>query len=153
MVLVQNLCGIAGATSHMGHQFGKAVNSRLAAFIDWWRFVPQDQESRATILAGWSEESGDCRQGLVFIGQHIDFERLGSELDACLLTDRKWRWASMAGANCPTHSMPGRWLRPEARRCRCGVYSGVARPCGLACRMRWAGTRSCLSRYSAKAGE
>ena len=58
----------------------------------WWRFVPQDQwpedaETRAEILKKWLPETADCRQELVFIGQHIDFSALTVELDACLPTD------------------------------------------------------------------
>ena len=58
----------------------------------WWRFVardqwPQDLDAKAEILQKWLPETGDCRQELVFIGQHIDFNRLTIELDACLLTD------------------------------------------------------------------
>ena len=63
----------------------------------WWRFVPrehwpQDEEGLAAIMKHWTPEVGDCRQELVFIGQHIDFSRLSRELDACLLDD-----AEMAG--------------------------------------------------------
>ena len=58
----------------------------------WWRFVPknqwpQDEESVAAIMGNWQLSNGDCRQELVFIGQHIDFAQLRAELDACLLTD------------------------------------------------------------------
>ena len=58
----------------------------------WWRFVPrgqwpQDEQSTAQILKHWTAEYGDCRQELVFIGQHIDFARLDAELSACLLSD------------------------------------------------------------------
>lgn len=58
----------------------------------WWCAVPeaewpQDEESRNTILARWHDEVGDCRQELVFIGQHMDFAQLCRELDACLLND------------------------------------------------------------------
>ena len=58
----------------------------------WWRFVardqwPQDLDAKAEILQKWLPETADCRQELVFIGQHIDFNRLKIELDACLLTD------------------------------------------------------------------
>ncbi|MEB0092708.1 zinc metallochaperone GTPase ZigA [Pseudomonas sp. CCI1.2] len=60
----------------------------------WWRFVPkqhwpQDPESAATIMENWVEKTGDCRQELVFIGQHINFARLVDELDSCLLTDEE----------------------------------------------------------------
>jgi len=58
----------------------------------WWRFVPSDQwpqdpETRAEILQKWQPDTADCRQELVFIGQHIDFSLLAHELDACLLSD------------------------------------------------------------------
>ncbi|WP_093415441.1 MULTISPECIES: zinc metallochaperone GTPase ZigA [unclassified Pseudomonas] len=58
----------------------------------WWRFVPksqwpQDQESTAAIMNNWAADTGDCRQELVFIGQNIDFARLASDLDGCLLND------------------------------------------------------------------
>lgn len=58
----------------------------------WWHATPREQwpvdaESRAAILAHWDEASGDRRQELVFIGQHIDFARLHAELDACLLDE------------------------------------------------------------------
>ena len=58
----------------------------------WWRFVPreqwpQDPQTRAEILQKWLPDTADCRQELVFIGQHIDFSLLTLELDACLLSD------------------------------------------------------------------
>ncbi|MGE8065739.1 zinc metallochaperone GTPase ZigA [Pseudomonas sp. NPDC089569] len=61
----------------------------------WWRFVPkqqwpQDEASTAAIMQNWTDATGDCRQELVFIGQHIDFAQLTTELDACLLTDEEW---------------------------------------------------------------
>ncbi|NBA97053.1 zinc metallochaperone GTPase ZigA [Pseudomonas sp. R5(2019)] len=60
----------------------------------WWRFVPeqqwpQDAESVAAIRKNWTPTYGDCRQELVFIGQHIDFNHLQSQLQACLLTDEE----------------------------------------------------------------
>ena len=58
----------------------------------WWRFVPRDQwpqepQAKAEILQKWLPDTADCRQELVFIGQHIDFSLLTDELDTCLLTD------------------------------------------------------------------
>lgn len=58
----------------------------------WWRFVPreawpQDTNELQSILRQWHEDSGDCRQELVFIGQHLNAERLFVELDRCLLDD------------------------------------------------------------------
>jgi G3E family GTPase len=60
----------------------------------WWRSVlkehwPAEGEGLEAILANWDVETGDCRQELVFIGQHIDFALLTQELDACLLTDEE----------------------------------------------------------------
>jgi G3E family GTPase len=79
----------------------------------WWRFVPkqewpQDPESTAAIMENWTAESGDCRQELVFIGQHINFARLTDELDSCLLTDAEMasgveRWALLADPFGPWH--------------------------------------------------
>ena len=72
----------------------------------WWRFVPREQwpedaESTAAIMTNWLPETGDCRQELVFIGQHIDFARLNAELDDCLLNDAEMAmgvegWRSLA---------------------------------------------------------
>lgn len=60
----------------------------------WWRFVPRDQwpqdaEATAEILKKWLPETADCRQELVFIGQHMDFAVLKNELDSCLLNDEE----------------------------------------------------------------
>lgn len=60
----------------------------------WWRFVPRDQwpqdaETTAEILQKWLPETADCRQELVFIGQHMDFALLKNELDSCLLNDEE----------------------------------------------------------------
>jgi len=61
----------------------------------WWRFTPDaqwpaDDDSRAAIRLKWDDDCGDCRQELIFIGQRIDFDRLHTELDACLLSDPEW---------------------------------------------------------------
>ncbi|WP_448678603.1 zinc metallochaperone GTPase ZigA [Pseudomonas nicosulfuronedens] len=58
----------------------------------WWRFVPrehwpQDTTELQGVLRHWQEDSGDCRQELVFIGQNLDFPQLFAELDHCLLDD------------------------------------------------------------------
>jgi G3E family GTPase len=60
----------------------------------WWRFVPRDrwpddQDGLNAVLQHWTADVGDCRQELVFIGQGIDFQRLRTELDACLLDDNE----------------------------------------------------------------
>ncbi|WP_300729877.1 zinc metallochaperone GTPase ZigA [Pseudomonas sp.] len=58
----------------------------------WWRFVPRDQwpqdaDAKAEILKKWLPDTADCRQELVFIGQHLDVAQLTTELEACLLTE------------------------------------------------------------------
>ncbi len=60
----------------------------------WWRFVdkahwPQDEQAVQEIMKHWQEETGDCRQELVFIGQGMDVALLNANLDACLLTEEE----------------------------------------------------------------
>lgn len=67
----------------------------------WWRFVPKEQwpeddEGVQAIMRNWQAEVGDCRQELVFIGQHIDFAQLTAELEACLLDDAEMALGSEA---------------------------------------------------------
>lgn len=67
----------------------------------WWRFVPKDQwpeddEGVQAIMRNWQADVGDCRQELVFIGQHIDFAQLTAELEACLLNDAEMALGSEA---------------------------------------------------------
>jgi G3E family GTPase len=64
---------------------------------------PRDAYRRDAILAKWDGTVGDCRQELVFIGQHVDFEALDAALDACLLTPDEIlagpdAWAALPGA-------------------------------------------------------
>lgn len=58
----------------------------------FWKAVPEsrwpdDPEYRAAIMEKWQEPFGDMRQELVFIGQHLDRERICRALDDCLLSD------------------------------------------------------------------
>ena len=83
----------------------------------WWRFVPEaqwpgDEESRAEIRKKWHDPAGDCRQELVFIGQHIDFIRLRTELDACLLSDYEWNLGPEHWLRLPDPFEP--WLQEVA---------------------------------------
>ncbi|MGL4315550.1 MAG: zinc metallochaperone GTPase ZigA [Pseudomonas sp.] len=83
----------------------------------WWRFVPreqwpQDEEGRQTILRHWTVDVGDCRQELVFIGQHIDFARLRAELDACLLSQAEMVAGPQTWAQWPDPF--GAWLEQAA---------------------------------------
>lgn len=72
--------------------FSQAGGSIRHGYIGkWWRFIernewPRDEYRLSKIMERWSLESGDCRQEIVFIGQHLDFELLQNELDEALLT-------------------------------------------------------------------
>ncbi|MDY4316649.1 GTP-binding protein [Pectobacterium actinidiae] len=57
----------------------------------WWHFIdraewPQDDYRRQGIVDKWQEQTGDCRQEIVFIGKDIDWGALKTALEACLLT-------------------------------------------------------------------
>ena len=70
----------AGGIAHYGFagMFWKAVPEK-----DW----PQDEEYLSSIKEQWVEPFGDMRQELVFIGQHLDKEKMIQSLDECLLTE------------------------------------------------------------------
>ena len=70
----------AGGIAHYGFagMFWKAVPEK-----DW----PQDEEYLSSIKEQWIEPFGDMRQELVFIGQHLDKEKMIQSLDECLLTE------------------------------------------------------------------
>ena len=70
----------AGGIAHYGFAgiFWKAVPEK-----DW----PQDEEYLSSIKEQWVEPVGDMRQELVFIGQHLDKEKMINTLDQCLLTE------------------------------------------------------------------
>ncbi|MBC3411091.1 GTP-binding protein [Pseudomonas sp. SWRI51] len=90
----------AGSWSQAGGMMRHGMAGR------WWRFVPrehwpQDEESTAAILKQWAVETGDCRQELVFIGQNIDFAKLSTELDACLLTEAEMALSPQAWRELP----------------------------------------------------
>ncbi|MEM1099404.1 MAG: zinc metallochaperone GTPase ZigA [Planctomycetota bacterium] len=62
----------------------------------WFATVPRDQwpddpETRAWIEERWDENTGDCRQEIVFIGVRLDREGITKKLDDCLLTDEEIR--------------------------------------------------------------
>lgn len=68
----------------------------------WWASVPKSEwpeDYHKDILANWQEPFGDCRQELVFIGQHLDAEQTRRELDACLLTDAELAECELAWRN------------------------------------------------------
>lgn len=75
----------------------------------WWNFIPRaewprDAYRRDTILSRWDDTVGDCRQEIVFIGQHVDPVQLEAALDDCLLTPDEilqgpHAWAELPGAH------------------------------------------------------
>jgi len=90
----------AGSWSQAGGMMRQGLAGR------WWRFVPreqwpQDVDNTTAILKHWTAETGDCRQELVFIGQNIDFEKLSTALDACLLTDQEMDLGHMGWLRLP----------------------------------------------------
>ena len=70
----------AGGIAHYGfaRMFWMAVPKK-----DW----PEDEEYLESIREQWVEPFGDMRQELVFIGQHLDKEKMIKSLDECLLTE------------------------------------------------------------------
>ncbi|WP_459207284.1 zinc metallochaperone GTPase ZigA [Pseudomonas sp. MLB6B] len=85
----------AGSWSQAGGMMRHGLAGR------WWRFVPrtqwpQDRDEAAEIFKHWTPDVGDCRQELVFIGQGIDFERLSTDLEACLLSESEMAAGPMA---------------------------------------------------------
>lgn len=58
----------------------------------WWASVPKDrwpdhESGRAYLAEHWVEPWGDRRQEIVFIGAGIDWPRLKSRLDGCLVPE------------------------------------------------------------------
>lgn len=71
-------------------QAGKQIE--VSAMGQWWASVdrarwPQDYVD--TILQDCEGEWGDRRQELVFIGAHMDQQKIIDALDACLATDEE----------------------------------------------------------------
>lgn len=72
----------------------------------WWAAMgeaewPSDEGQRERILAKWDDDTGDCRQELVFIGQQMDAQEAIARLDACLLTEQEFAAGAEAWAELP----------------------------------------------------
>lgn len=58
----------------------------------WWADTPRDEwtddeDTLCEIMRSWHSETGDRRQELVFIGTHLDQEKVIQELDECLVSE------------------------------------------------------------------
>jgi G3E family GTPase len=81
---------------------------RCAYVGRWWRFIekpmwPMDDYRLSAITAKWCEETGDCRQEIIFIGQGVDAAELSRRLDECQLTIEEIEkgpdsWLALPGA-------------------------------------------------------
>lgn len=74
------------------HQAGGILRYGRAGLF--WKAIPrnrwpQDAETLQAIHEKWQEPFGDMRQEIVFIGQHLDKNRIIRQLNDCLLTDRE----------------------------------------------------------------
>ena len=74
-------------TCYVFDQAGKQVTLRNAGL--WYANMPKDEledmmRREPALRRDWDETYGDRMQKLVFIGQHMDKEKIFSELDACL---------------------------------------------------------------------
>jgi G3E family GTPase len=80
---------IAANWSHAGRVFAfePAGFWAVAAPDDDWQ---ADPELKDEIDAVWEEPYGDRRIELVLIGQHVDWSKIFTDLDQCLLTNEEW---------------------------------------------------------------
>lgn len=72
----------------------------------WWASMPESEwpeEFVADIRGKWQAPFGDCRQELVFIGQHINVDKAREELDRCLLNDDELAAGKSAWITYPDH--------------------------------------------------
>lgn len=58
----------------------------------WWADTPRDEwtddeDTLCEVMRSWHSETGDRRQELVFIGTHLDEEKIFQELDECLVSE------------------------------------------------------------------
>ncbi len=75
---------------YLFEQAGKQIGLKNAG--QWYATMPEKQlqrllESDPVLQRDWDENYGDRMQKLVFIGQHLDKEKIARELDACLVDE------------------------------------------------------------------
>ncbi|MEO3407684.1 GTP-binding protein [Mucilaginibacter sp. CAU 1740] len=72
-------------------------SSRLENAGVWWASMPYQErikysdfvDNQQKIEAGWSAQFGDRKNELVFIGQHMDKEKVIAELNQCLINNEE----------------------------------------------------------------
>ena len=75
---------------YLFEQAGKQIGLKNAG--QWYATMPPAQlerllESDPVLQRDWDENYGDRMQKLVFIGQHLDKEKIARDLDACLVDE------------------------------------------------------------------
>ena len=85
-------------------QAGRTARLDFGGF--WWAAVPQEywpdlDGFRSSLDKKWSDEVGDCRQELVFIGIGMDEIDIYDSLQECLLTDEEFAMGAEAWQQFP----------------------------------------------------
>ncbi len=92
VIRTKGICYFTENTSmcYLFEQAGKQIGLKNAG--QWYATMPEKQlqrllESDPVLQRDWDENYGDRMQKLVFIGQHLDKEKIARELDACLVDE------------------------------------------------------------------
>ncbi|WP_428386245.1 zinc metallochaperone GTPase ZigA [Mucisphaera sp.] len=85
---------VATRSHHCGvwSQAGSSLQINTAGY--WFAAIgkenwPEDPETRQWIEDNWDDETGDCRQEIVFIGVQMNRQQIEAQLDTALLTDEE----------------------------------------------------------------
>ena len=74
----------------MSYLFEQAgIQKKLTEAGQWYATAPEEDliellKQEPDLLRDWDEKYGDRMQKIVFIGQHLDKEKLAHDLDECL---------------------------------------------------------------------
>lgn len=87
---------LASRPQHVAVWSSAGVSFTINPGGHWFINVPRDQwpndpETLRWVEERWEENTGDCRQEIVFIGVRLDREAITGCLDGCLLTDEEIR--------------------------------------------------------------